>query len=111
MPAVQRGQEDRGAVANMTDVHDLLGVVSEAQGEVALTVLGKTGPGDVFYLVDDPATVILHYDGNDLRAADDYPFMYMGDEIWHGVEAVGTGDLRQRVVVIHNTRKARHVTE
>jgi hypothetical protein len=85
----------------MTSVHDLLGIVRLAQSRVMLATLDTTEPGDVFYLVSDPATVWQRV----YPSAHEYPFVQFGFDMWHAVDAVGTGDPRQRVVVVHNTKR------
>lgn len=63
-----------------------------------LKKLGETVSGDVFFLTADPATVYERYD-----ASSRYGFMMLGDEVWRGLENVGTGMSDQEVIVVHNT--------
>lgn len=66
------------------------------RSRVTLERLGQTVPGDVFYLVSDPTTVWLRYDNSDA------PFQAVGTDLWFGMDAVGTGDDRQRIVRLHS---------
>ncbi|HEY1705567.1 MAG TPA: hypothetical protein VGG75_38265 [Trebonia sp.] len=75
--------------------------VNAARALVALSTLGEVQPGDVFYLVSDPSAVWFRdipdggYDG--------YAFTSFAADSWRTAGEVGTGDLRQRVVILHNT--------
>lgn len=72
-----------------------------ARRRVRLAVLGDTRDGDVFYLVDTPFFV---YRLNKAGAAAEFEFQQIGSEQWLAQAGIGSGDARQRVVIIHNTR-------
>ena len=78
-------------------------VMPALRARVRLSVLGKTEPGDVFYLVSDPATVWVREEQPEFSAG--WEFGSTGNETWYRQEDVGTGERSQRVVVLHNTRK------
>lgn len=71
------------------------------RGRVHLATLGTTEPGDVFYLACDPETVWKKTADGTLG---EYEFAYIACDTWFSYHAVGTGELGQRVVVVHNTR-------
>lgn len=73
--------------------------IGSVQQGVHLTTLELTEPGDVFFLLSDPGHVIGRFE-----VARDYPFLYLGDDVWRAVGRVGNGDPKQRVMVLHNTR-------
>jgi hypothetical protein len=75
-------------------------VLENVRARVHLSVLGATEDGDVFYLAGDPLRMLeRENDGGP------YNFRRFGDEIWSRLEDIGTGDPKQRVVVLHNTQK------
>jgi hypothetical protein len=72
--------------------------MAEARRRVVLSVLGDTEPGDVFYLADDPECVWW-------REAESCGYLRFDNECWFSMDDIGSGEPRQRVIVIHNTRK------
>lgn len=90
--AVQGKEDNQGAGAVTVPIMPAL------RARVRLSVLGSTEPGDVFYLVSDPATVWW-------REAESCGFLRFDNECWFGTPDIGTGERGQRVVILHNTRK------
>ena len=78
--------------------------VGRVQQSVRLERLSETLPGDVFFIIGAPDRVYLR-SPREPRWDDDYFFIEMEDDCWRKIEHVGTGDPRQRVMVIHNTRE------
>jgi hypothetical protein len=87
-------------------VYEELNVTAVRQ-RIGLSVLGDTEPGDVFYLVNQPAAVFWRA----AAIADGYEFRGFTDDTWRRVEDIGTADPRQRVVILYNTRKFAAVPE
>ena len=78
--------------------------MAEARRRVVLSVLGDIEPGDVFYLVSNPEGVWMREEDPEF-SSDSYDFGAIGNETWYQLADIGTGDPKQRVIVIHNTRK------
>lgn len=76
--------------------------MEELYGRVHLQTLGRTEPGDVFYLLAQPSLV---WENCPIDNDDAYRFITTGVDCWRRSAAVGTGDPGQLVVVLHNTRK------
>lgn len=86
--------------------------VTAVRQRIELSTLGAAEDGDIFYLADNPSAV---YQRNDSVYSASYPAVYvfqrLGAEPWYRADDIGTGDARQRVVILHNTRKFAAVPE
>lgn len=87
----------------LTDDFLELRVGAVRQG-IHLERLSETLPGDVFFLVGNPGRVYMR-SVREPRWDDDHFFIEMEGDAWRKLGHVGTGDPRQRVMVLHNTRE------
>lgn len=74
--------------------------MTAARQRVVLSVLSEVADGDVFYTVIQPGIV---YRRNMAAATAEFEFQAIGTEQWYSADQLGAP--RERVVIIHNTRK------
>lgn len=75
--------------------------LNDVAARIHLTTVELTKEGDIFYLIADPGHV---WERSRSRVTDEHMFLVLGGDAWRTVKHVGDGDLKQSVVVIHNTR-------
>jgi len=76
--------------------------MNEARRRVVLSTLGDIEPGGVFYLVSNPGGVWTREEEPEFCGG--YEYGATGNETWYRQQDIGSGDPRQRVIVVHNTK-------